>query len=125
MTMIYALDEINRNSSILPNISLGYMIYDSCFNMHKTLTAALSFLGQKFSKDLEEDCPIPAVIGESGSQHSSTIARFFALFLIPQVRLFIEIFLFYFLIIVNYDLIHIIVEPCDSSPLRDRAKSDI
>ena len=88
--MIYAVDEINRNSSILPNVSLGYMIYDSCFNMHKTLTAALSFLGQKFSNILQEVCPIHAVVGESGSQHSSTIARFFALFLIPQVRLFIE-----------------------------------
>uniref|UniRef100_UPI00358FDBE6 extracellular calcium-sensing receptor-like n=1 Tax=Myxine glutinosa TaxID=7769 RepID=UPI00358FDBE6 len=54
MTMIYAVDEINRNSSILPNTSLGYMIYDSCFNMHKTLTAAISFLGQKFSEDLKE-----------------------------------------------------------------------
>uniref|UniRef100_UPI00358E7281 extracellular calcium-sensing receptor-like n=1 Tax=Myxine glutinosa TaxID=7769 RepID=UPI00358E7281 len=54
MTMIYAVDEINRNSSILPNTSLGYVIYDSCFNMQKTLTAALSFLGQKFSEDLHE-----------------------------------------------------------------------
>ena len=87
--MIYAVDEINRKSSILPNTSLGYMIYDSCFNMHKTLTVALCFLGQKFSKDLEEDCPIHAVVGESGSQHSLTIARFFALFLIPQVRLYL------------------------------------
>uniref|UniRef100_A0A8C4RCB8 G-protein coupled receptors family 3 profile domain-containing protein n=1 Tax=Eptatretus burgeri TaxID=7764 RepID=A0A8C4RCB8_EPTBU len=45
---IYAVDEINRNSFILPNTSLGYMIYDSCFNMHKTLTAALSYLGQNY-----------------------------------------------------------------------------
>uniref|UniRef100_UPI003590236C extracellular calcium-sensing receptor-like n=1 Tax=Myxine glutinosa TaxID=7769 RepID=UPI003590236C len=88
MTMIYAVDEINRNSSILPNTSLGYVIYDSCFNMQKTLTAALSFLGQKFSEDLHEVCPIHAVIGESGSQHSLTIARFFALFLIPQISYF-------------------------------------
>ena len=90
MTMIYAVDEINQNSSILPNISLGYMIYDSCFNMHKTLTAALSFLGQKFSEDLKEVCPIHAVVGESGSQHTLTIARFFALFLMPQVRLYLS-----------------------------------
>ena len=88
MTMIYAVDEINSNSSILPNTSLGYMIYDSCFNMHKTLTVALSYLGQKFSEYLKEHCPIHAVVGESGSQHSLTIARFFALFLIPQVTLF-------------------------------------
>ena len=108
--MIYAVDEINRNSSILPNTSLGYMIYDSCFNMHKTLNAALSFLSQKFSKDIEGLCPIPAVIGESGSQHSLTIARLFALFLIPQVRLFIQIILFYFLLILNYVLIHSVVE---------------
>uniref|UniRef100_A0A8C4WT13 G-protein coupled receptors family 3 profile domain-containing protein n=1 Tax=Eptatretus burgeri TaxID=7764 RepID=A0A8C4WT13_EPTBU len=88
LAMIYAVDEINRNSSILPNTSLGYMIYDSCFNMQKTLTVALSYLGQKFSKDLREDCPIHAVVGESGSQHSLTIARFFALFLIPQISYF-------------------------------------
>ena len=65
------------------------MIYDSCGNVHKTLTIALSYLGQKFSEDLKEDCPIHAVVGEAGSQNSLTIARFFALFLIPQVRLYL------------------------------------
>ncbi|KAK5868761.1 hypothetical protein PBY51_009749 [Eleginops maclovinus] len=43
--MVFALEEINRNSTLLPGVKLGYRILDSCFNSLWALQAALSLIG--------------------------------------------------------------------------------
>lgn len=42
--MVFAVEEINRNSSLLPGLTLGYQILDSCDNVHTSLRAVLSLL---------------------------------------------------------------------------------
>ncbi|KAM7412963.1 hypothetical protein PAMA_020380 [Pampus argenteus] len=44
MTMVFAVQEINRNSSLLPGIELGYRIMDSCDHVHTSLRALFSLV---------------------------------------------------------------------------------
>lgn len=92
--MIFAIDEINNSSSLLPNITLGYRIFDTCNTVSKALEATLSFVAQNKidSLNLDEFCNctdhIPstiAVVGAAGSAVSTAVANLLGLFYIPQV----------------------------------------
>ncbi|XP_066555246.1 extracellular calcium-sensing receptor isoform X2 [Amia ocellicauda] len=92
--MIFAIEEINNSSSLLPNITLGYRIFDTCNTVSKALEATLSFVVQNKidSLNLDEFCNcsehIPstiAVVGATGSGVSTAVANLLGLFYIPQV----------------------------------------
>lgn len=92
--MIFAIDEINNSSVLLPNITLGYRIFDTCNTVSKALEATLSFVAQNKidSLNLDEFCNctdhIPstiAVVGAAGSAVSTAVANLLGLFYIPQV----------------------------------------
>ncbi|XP_061137832.1 extracellular calcium-sensing receptor-like [Syngnathus typhle] len=94
-TMIFAIEEINREGKLLPNITLGYKLYDSCSNPHQALKAAMELLGiQNASvtdgKAKQSICKggVPAVIGDGGSTQSLVVARFFGVFHVSQVSYF-------------------------------------
>uniref|UniRef100_A0A8C2CAI6 G-protein coupled receptors family 3 profile domain-containing protein n=1 Tax=Cyprinus carpio TaxID=7962 RepID=A0A8C2CAI6_CYPCA len=40
-TMVFAIEEINSNSSLLPGVTLGYRILDSCDHVHTSLRSML------------------------------------------------------------------------------------
>uniref|UniRef100_A0A3Q1GTY8 Olfactory receptor C family, u1 n=1 Tax=Acanthochromis polyacanthus TaxID=80966 RepID=A0A3Q1GTY8_9TELE len=44
MTMVFAIEEINRNSTLLPDVTLGYRIMDSCDHIHTSLRALFSLI---------------------------------------------------------------------------------
>lgn len=44
MTMVFAVEEINSNSSLLPGVKLGYRIMDSCDHVHTSLQSLLSLV---------------------------------------------------------------------------------
>lgn len=94
--MIFAIDEINNSSTLLPNITLGYRIFDTCNTVSKALEATLSFVAQNKidSLNLDEFCNctdhIPAtiaVVGAAGSAVSTAVANLLSLFYIPQVSI--------------------------------------
>lgn len=92
-TMIFAIEEINRDAELLPNVTLGYRIYDSCSTPHQSLKAAIDLMGSEkrsqFEGELQSDgCNgnMPAVIGDGGSTQSLAVARFLGVFHVPQVR---------------------------------------
>uniref|UniRef100_A0A3B4VPP4 Olfactory receptor C family, u1 n=1 Tax=Seriola dumerili TaxID=41447 RepID=A0A3B4VPP4_SERDU len=44
MTMVFAVEEINRDSSLLPGVKLGYRIMDSCDHVHTSMQALFSLI---------------------------------------------------------------------------------
>uniref|UniRef100_A0A2K6K6E1 Extracellular calcium-sensing receptor n=2 Tax=Rhinopithecus TaxID=542827 RepID=A0A2K6K6E1_RHIBE len=92
--MIFAIEEINSSPALLPNLTLGYRIFDTCNTVSKALEATLSFVAQNKidSLNLDEFCNcsehIPstiAVVGATGSGISTAVANLLGLFYIPQV----------------------------------------
>ncbi|PIK44276.1 putative metabotropic glutamate receptor 3 [Apostichopus japonicus] len=49
--MVYAIDDINRHETLLPNITIGFEIYDSCFDFAVTVARCLNFLKKKREND--------------------------------------------------------------------------
>lgn len=86
--MIFAIGEINKDPFILPNISLGYKILDSCASPTNTLRAALTLTSRPEEIDLTSPCPpaISALIAESGSSQSMAVAGTLGPFQVPIVR---------------------------------------
>ncbi|MBN3324636.1 CASR protein, partial [Atractosteus spatula] len=88
--MIFAIEEINNSSEILPGVTLGYRIYDSCAAIPVALKAALDLMnGQEAVFSTNTSCTkptfVPAIVGESGSTPSIAISRVFGPFRIPLV----------------------------------------
>lgn len=94
-TMIFAIEEINRDGKLLPNITLGYRIYDSCSTPHQALKAVIELMGSEKGSGVEGETQskvtchgtVPAVIGDGGSTQSLVVARFLGVFHVPQVCL--------------------------------------
>lgn len=92
--MIFAIEEINRDGKLLPNITLGYKIYDSCSTPHQALKAAMELMGSVNSSVAEGELQgkgsclgtVPVVIGDGGSTQSLVVAHFLGVFHVPQVR---------------------------------------
>lgn len=46
-SMVYAIDSINNDTSLLPNISLGYEIYDSCLTDTLAMETAMEIINRR------------------------------------------------------------------------------
>ncbi|XP_076591625.1 extracellular calcium-sensing receptor-like [Chaetodon auriga] len=92
-TMAFAVEEINRNSNLLPNVTLGYSLYDNCMKLAIGFRAALSLVnGQEKQFVLEEACvgapPVLGIVGDSSSTHSIAISTVLGLYRVPMVSYF-------------------------------------
>ncbi|KAM6961468.1 extracellular calcium-sensing receptor-like [Aplochiton taeniatus] len=88
--MVFAIEEINSSSELLPGIKLGYRIYDSCGSVPVAVKVAFQFAnGLEPMFDTAKPCSrsgiVNAIIGESGSSPSISMARILGPFNIPQV----------------------------------------
>ena len=92
---LYALDLINNDPNLLPNITLGYDIRDTCVSENVALDESADLIFTQglvdcdacFAGDFNESSSIPvsAVIGATTSQVSISVASFLRLFTTPQV----------------------------------------
>lgn len=41
---LFAIDQMNKNPTILPNVTLGYHLYDSCSDPRKAIKSVLQIL---------------------------------------------------------------------------------
>ncbi|NXH63087.1 TS1R3 protein, partial [Rhabdornis inornatus] len=90
--MRFAIEQINNSSSLLPGITLGYDMYDTCFEPLVALQPSLLFLTQKGTTTIGVLCNyteyqprVTAVIGPHKSDLCLLTAKLFSSFLIPQV----------------------------------------
>ncbi|XP_068613410.1 extracellular calcium-sensing receptor-like [Brachionichthys hirsutus] len=91
--MIFAIEEINNSTELLPGITLGYQIHDSCAAVPVAVHVALQFTNELNPAINEGDnCSqtgaVMGVIGDSSSSTSIGIARVIGAFNIPQVSHF-------------------------------------
>ncbi|XP_044059704.1 extracellular calcium-sensing receptor-like isoform X3 [Siniperca chuatsi] len=92
-TMAFAIDEINRNSNLLPNVTLGYSLYDNCIKLGIGFRAALSLVsGQEEQFILDKNCvgtpPVLGIVGDSISTSSIAISSVLGLYRVPMVSYF-------------------------------------
>ena len=86
--MLFAIDKVKKNDSIMRNISLGLEVYDSCSSETIALDRALHFVKDRLSvrvKHIAGNPIMAGVIGPSYSSISVQVARLLRLFQIPQV----------------------------------------
>ncbi|XP_034723376.1 extracellular calcium-sensing receptor-like [Etheostoma cragini] len=91
--MIFAIEEINNSTELLPGIKLGYQIYDSCASVPVTVHVAFQLsnsLDPVFytGDNCSQSGMVMAVIGETGSTPSISMSRIIGSFNIPQVSHF-------------------------------------
>ena len=93
-TMAFAITEINRNPSLLPNVTLGYSLYDSCVTLGVAFRSALSLIsGREEQFQLDESCAgSPPALGAVGdhSSHSIAISSILGLYRVPLVSFLLE-----------------------------------
>ncbi|XP_075061867.1 extracellular calcium-sensing receptor-like [Mixophyes fleayi] len=90
--MRFAMEEINKDPNILPNVTLGFQAYDSCNTLHQDLESSLQVLTGSHTAIPNYRClpdvPLAAVIGPAMSTHSILLAHILGLYRYPQISHF-------------------------------------
>ncbi|XP_036441620.1 extracellular calcium-sensing receptor-like [Colossoma macropomum] len=88
-TMIFTVEEINRDPVLLPNFTLGYLAADTCLSEGTTLSTALSLVSGQEEAISGEQCSraptVPVIIGDARSSASIVVADTLGVFGIPMV----------------------------------------
>ncbi|KAM4742046.1 extracellular calcium-sensing receptor-like [Anableps anableps] len=88
--MIFATEEINNSTELLPGVKLGYQIHDSCASVPVAMHAAIQLLNGNdpvfnSGNNCSQSGVLMAIVGEFGSTSSMSISRVMGPFNIPLV----------------------------------------
>ncbi|XP_002739782.1 metabotropic glutamate receptor 1-like [Saccoglossus kowalevskii] len=88
--MVYTIEEINSRQDILPGVTIGYEIYDSCVSEDVALSATFALLENITKSDLCDGTAgvghkLKGVVGPRRSSVSAAISRVFGLYHMPQI----------------------------------------
>uniref|UniRef100_A0AAV2J3L0 G-protein coupled receptors family 3 profile domain-containing protein n=1 Tax=Knipowitschia caucasica TaxID=637954 RepID=A0AAV2J3L0_KNICA len=87
-TMIFAIEEINSSGVLLPNISIGYKVLDSCDSPQRAVMALLN--GQELHRGgtCSGASAVQAIIGASESSSTIVMLQMAGIFNIPVISHF-------------------------------------
>ncbi|XP_053278719.1 extracellular calcium-sensing receptor-like [Pleuronectes platessa] len=86
--MIFAIEEINKSDVLLPNVSIGYRIYDNCGSTLSSMRAVMALMnGDELTtgKSCSGQSAVHAIIGESESSSTIVLSRTTGPFKIPVI----------------------------------------
>ncbi|XP_043932266.1 extracellular calcium-sensing receptor-like [Protopterus annectens] len=93
-SMVFAIEEINQNPTFLPNLTLGFRIYDTCLTVAKSLHGTVWMLaGQdvavpNYSCHGHTPSSSAAIIGDSSSGCTIPMIQLLGLYLHPLISYF-------------------------------------
>ncbi|XP_078524821.1 extracellular calcium-sensing receptor-like [Lissotriton helveticus] len=87
--MLFAIEDVNRNPNLLPNITLGFRIHDSCMVIQRAIEGTLWILTGQEEPTPNYQClrnrlPV-AIIGDVTSTRSILLAQILSLYRHPQI----------------------------------------
>eukprot|EP00079_Xenopus_tropicalis_P034433 XP_017948204.1 PREDICTED: extracellular calcium-sensing receptor-like [Xenopus tropicalis] len=90
--LIFAVEEINSDPGLLPNITLGYQVFDTCFTLREAAKGTLLMLSG--GKDMtpnyhcHKGAPLAGIVGDSWTTASIIMAQILGLYKYPQISYF-------------------------------------
>ncbi|XP_051727341.1 extracellular calcium-sensing receptor-like [Ctenopharyngodon idella] len=91
-TLIFAIEEINNSTQLLPGVSLGYKIYDSCGSIAHAVLSGMALMNGYEETLSDTSCFRPpavhAIIGESTSSPTIGLASVAGPFSLPVISHF-------------------------------------
>lgn len=104
--MRFSVEEINNSTNLLPNVLLGYELFDHCSDI-QSLSDVLKLMSvnglirvQREPQKNENESNMIAVVGPFSSTSTRTVAPLFMVDLVPMVSLFLVICQLYCCIVV-------------------------
>ncbi|KAG8553222.1 hypothetical protein GDO81_003323 [Engystomops pustulosus] len=89
LSLVFTVDEINRNPKILPNVTLGYNVYDSYVDLFRTVQGAVRIFSGNTKQYPNYNCDnysvLAAVIEGMASSFSIQYAKIFDIYKYPQI----------------------------------------
>ncbi|KAM9294516.1 vomeronasal type-2 receptor 26-like [Gastrophryne carolinensis] len=89
LAVIFAIEEINQNEKLLPNLTLGYQIYESCSHESRAVANTLSILsGNRYfvpNYSCNDDGKLIGFIGHIFSSLSYVMSEMIGMYGFPQI----------------------------------------
>ncbi|CAJ0916262.1 unnamed protein product, partial [Ranitomeya imitator] len=88
----FAVEEVNKTPDFLPNVTLGFQVFDACTVLQRAISGTLQLLSG-YGKPLpnyrcKQDIRLAAVIGHSISTYTMLLAQILGLYRYPQISHF-------------------------------------
>ncbi|OCT67641.1 hypothetical protein XELAEV_18038942mg [Xenopus laevis] len=89
LSIVFAVDEINRNPNLLPNVTLGYNVYDSYVDLFRTIQGAVRIYSGNTKQFPNYNCDkygvLAAVVDGMASSFSIQYSNIFGMYNHPQI----------------------------------------